>query len=637
MGLMRNMPWFVASASGPASHKSASRRPCTGTDDDVKINEALAELGTGGGVVQFGPGTFTISQPIDMDLCERLQLLGSNLGGTFIQLATNANCHMVKCTTHPLFHRISGIHFDGRSAFQNKVTSFPYDMCDGVHYECPADDTGTNLTVDGANAANVVPDAHTVVAGDVGKIVRITGGTGFTVGEYYISAQDGTSWTLLAEKYAATNCAAVGTAGGTWSLIGATSGAYDIQIDNCWWQYCKGHGIAMREGWGGHIGERTIVEYCEGHCIYLMPKPLARVDYSLSITNGKYLCFQDSGGTYADGLGDAIYVGPGHYNAHITGNQLRSDVASRCGLRLVGDSVAAMRQSGSGKHSVIGNDFMAVTGQASKAHIIIDACGYNRILGNHFTSVPGNPPNGINGIDIPVTSYAAYNEIDDNVFVMVNTGDVPINALQGRQNIGHSNLGYKNICQAYWDVPHDNGNLRTITGTHTLFGASGATAPTIPGGSFVVVRVTPNNAAAAAMQWYGVVDGAKLIVGTSADMGEVSGDAVTVTPSAFSGLHFWITGSAGTPWVAGDVGKWIRVFQGATVRGTWRIEELGDAGGGAGSKIKVYGQAAPVDWTGGETYVNLTAYLLSVEVAFTNQDRDIVPDGVTVRFPQVLT
>jgi len=89
--------------------------------------------------------------------------------------------------------------------------------------------SGTNLTVDGANNLKVTPDGYTVIAGDVGNTVKITSGTGWTTGEYAISAASGGQWTL------ATSPAAVSTAGGSWLLMGTApncKGAIGVTLDS---------------------------------------------------------------------------------------------------------------------------------------------------------------------------------------------------------------------------------------------------------------------------------------------------------------------------------------------------------------------------------------------------------------------
>jgi len=74
--------------------------------------------------------------------------------------------------------------------------------------------SGTNLTVTASNWI-VTPDGHTPVAADVGNVVQVTAGTGWTVGFYEIKSQDGTNWTLDRSPAAAL------TAGGTWAMGGA--------------------------------------------------------------------------------------------------------------------------------------------------------------------------------------------------------------------------------------------------------------------------------------------------------------------------------------------------------------------------------------------------------------------------------
>jgi hypothetical protein len=80
----------------------------------------------------------------------------------------------------------------------------------------PPFDTGTNLTVDAVTNTDVTPDAHAASSDDVGNIIQITGGAGFTTGFYEIlSIQGGTKWRLDRSP------AATGTSGGTWALGGA--------------------------------------------------------------------------------------------------------------------------------------------------------------------------------------------------------------------------------------------------------------------------------------------------------------------------------------------------------------------------------------------------------------------------------
>lgn len=75
--------------------------------------------------------------------------------------------------------------------------------------------SGVNLTVDAATNTDVAPDGYTPVAADVGNLIQITAGAGFTAGFYEITAVVSGKWRLDRSP------AAVGTAGGTWALGGA--------------------------------------------------------------------------------------------------------------------------------------------------------------------------------------------------------------------------------------------------------------------------------------------------------------------------------------------------------------------------------------------------------------------------------
>jgi len=75
--------------------------------------------------------------------------------------------------------------------------------------------SGTNLTVDLANNTYVQPDGYTPVTADIGHVIQISGGTGWTTGFYEIVDITGSEWILDRSP------AAVGITGGVWRLGGA--------------------------------------------------------------------------------------------------------------------------------------------------------------------------------------------------------------------------------------------------------------------------------------------------------------------------------------------------------------------------------------------------------------------------------
>lgn len=87
----------------------------------------------------------------------------------------------------------------------------------GVDYsqQDAAQASGTNLTVDVTTNTDVAPDGYTPVTADVGNAIRITSGTGFTVGYYFITSIVSGKWRLDRSP------AAAGTAGGVWKMGGA--------------------------------------------------------------------------------------------------------------------------------------------------------------------------------------------------------------------------------------------------------------------------------------------------------------------------------------------------------------------------------------------------------------------------------
>jgi len=85
---------------------------------------------------------------------------------------------------------------------------------------------GTNLTVDGTDDTLVVPDGHTPVSADVGNVMVISAGAGFTLAYYTIIGEDGTNWDLDRSP------AATSTSGGTWSMGGAFADGVPLLLDN---------------------------------------------------------------------------------------------------------------------------------------------------------------------------------------------------------------------------------------------------------------------------------------------------------------------------------------------------------------------------------------------------------------------
>ncbi len=74
--------------------------------------------------------------------------------------------------------------------------------------------TGTNLTVDATTNTDVAPDGFTPSAADIGNLIQITSGAGFTAGFYEIVSIQAGKWRLDRSPAATT------TAGGVWALGG---------------------------------------------------------------------------------------------------------------------------------------------------------------------------------------------------------------------------------------------------------------------------------------------------------------------------------------------------------------------------------------------------------------------------------
>jgi hypothetical protein len=75
--------------------------------------------------------------------------------------------------------------------------------------------SGTDLAVDSVSNTKVTSGSHTFVAADVGNLIQVTAGAGFTVGFYQVVSVAGGAATLDRSP------AATSTTGGTWALGGA--------------------------------------------------------------------------------------------------------------------------------------------------------------------------------------------------------------------------------------------------------------------------------------------------------------------------------------------------------------------------------------------------------------------------------
>jgi hypothetical protein len=75
--------------------------------------------------------------------------------------------------------------------------------------------SGTNLTVDTVSSTDVTPDGYTPLSADVGNIIQVTAGAGFTTGFYQVQSIQSGKWRLDRSP------AALSATGGSWYLGGA--------------------------------------------------------------------------------------------------------------------------------------------------------------------------------------------------------------------------------------------------------------------------------------------------------------------------------------------------------------------------------------------------------------------------------
>lgn len=117
-GAERPATLVVAASGASLAWKNTADYVCTGTNDDVKINAAMAALPSAGGTVLLSDGTFTISNPL-IPTVNNTRLLGQGLDATVILAAPGANCNGyqfdVSQAVNLIFCCIEGMSFNGNS------------------------------------------------------------------------------------------------------------------------------------------------------------------------------------------------------------------------------------------------------------------------------------------------------------------------------------------------------------------------------------------------------------------------------------------------------------------------------------------------------------------------------------------
>lgn len=117
----------VAASDASSTVKAAADFICTGTNDQVQINLAIASLPATGGKVVLSEGTFTISTPASTGwlnpLVSNLHLVGNGDGITTIKLANGQNSRLITQTTAVSHVTLEGITWDSNGTNQNDGAS----------------------------------------------------------------------------------------------------------------------------------------------------------------------------------------------------------------------------------------------------------------------------------------------------------------------------------------------------------------------------------------------------------------------------------------------------------------------------------------------------------------------------------
>lgn len=244
---------LVAASTSSTAVKSSADYICTGTNDDVVINLALAAAGIAG-VVTLANGIFNIGAPIILSaIGQRLQGMnqwhgvasGASAGyvnGIFLQ--NNSNCDMIQITARKC--QVRDIFLQGNQANQTS-TSITQNFTDGVTNGTTTFTCGSAITSGNFTKA------------DIGKTIT---GTNIPAGTTITAVSNINSVTLSQAATGSGTNLSYSVVGRTVNCCGISAQvadqAMDTHLENIYIFNVAGHGLDIQ---AGHTTARKV--YCE--------------------------------------------------------------------------------------------------------------------------------------------------------------------------------------------------------------------------------------------------------------------------------------------------------------------------------------------------------------------------------------
>ena len=285
--------------------------------------------------------------------------------------------------------------------------------------------SGTDLAVHASTNTYVKPDSsYTPVSADIGNLIQITAGTGWTTGFYQITGISSGYWTLDRSP------AATGTTGGTYAMGGALATPPSSAIVASNTVFIKAGTYTTSTGFtfpkeSSVRGYGSTRDDCPSFAAMPVVKASANsitlLSFSAERANISYLCADGNGYSSITGFGSAAggtrqYCKAVSCNIGFSGGYVISSVTSNCktgassaktflcNLECGSIASSVCNSGGSAYYCVIRN---ATNGIATTGDLDAVGCAFYNISGNAIHCIGGFPPfRVINCVFVTVGGYA---------------------------------------------------------------------------------------------------------------------------------------------------------------------------------------------------------------------------------------
>lgn len=248
VGVTTGVALVVAASNATAKVKAGADYVCTGTGDEVQINEAITAQATTGGIVQLSAGTFNLANPINLSSSGTMVVgagNGNGTQGTQIYVTNGANCNAFQYVglTNVQFSGIKNLYINGNGSQVSGTNTSGYGI-----YINPIHATFTATT----NATTTLSAVSSFANISVGCYVT---GSGIPQGTTVSSIDTSTS-TLVMSKAATTS--------GTAVVITPSNWFWDFVVRDVWVTGMAQDGFYAYDG-HGYVLDHFLAEYCNGN------------------------------------------------------------------------------------------------------------------------------------------------------------------------------------------------------------------------------------------------------------------------------------------------------------------------------------------------------------------------------------